>query len=89
MIWTAMLGAMAVAFILTVSVGPADASPPLVAKAKGAGYPAQNSFKLTPTPDVDLTAEYTRIRKTGKRPIGMAFGGPVAISTRSVPPPSR
>jgi hypothetical protein len=37
-----MLGAMAVAFILIVPAGPADASPPLVAKAKGAGYPAQN-----------------------------------------------
>jgi len=33
-------------------------------------------FKLTPTPDLDLIAEYTRIRKDGERPMGMAFGSP-------------
>ncbi len=33
-------------------------------------------FKLTPTPDIDLIAEYTRTRKTGERPLGMAFGSP-------------
>jgi MtrB/PioB family decaheme-associated outer membrane protein len=33
-------------------------------------------FKLTPTPDIDLIAEYTRTRKSGERPIGMAFGSP-------------
>jgi len=42
MIRTAMLGAMAVALVLSVSAPPADASPPLLVKAKGAGYPAQN-----------------------------------------------
>ena len=33
-------------------------------------------FKLTPTPDVDVSAQYTRIRKDGDRPMGIAFGSP-------------
>ncbi len=33
-------------------------------------------FKLTPTPWIDVTAEYTRIRKSGERPFGMTFGSP-------------
>lgn len=31
-------------------------------------------FTLTPTPDLDLSAEYTRIRKEGNRPFGMSYG---------------
>ena len=30
-------------------------------------------FSLTPTPDLELRAEYKRINKEGNRPIGMAF----------------
>jgi MtrB/PioB family decaheme-associated outer membrane protein len=33
-------------------------------------------IKVTPTPNLDLRAEYTRIRKDGDRPMGMAFGSP-------------
>jgi MtrB/PioB family decaheme-associated outer membrane protein len=33
-------------------------------------------FKVTPTPNIDLSAEYKRIRKEGERPFGMAFGSP-------------
>lgn len=33
-------------------------------------------FKLTPTPDIDVLAQYTRIRKDGDRPMGMAMGSP-------------
>lgn len=33
-------------------------------------------LKLTPTPDLELRAEYTRIHKDGDRPLGMAFGSP-------------
>jgi MtrB/PioB family decaheme-associated outer membrane protein len=33
-------------------------------------------LKLSPTPDLELKAEYTRIRKDGDRPFGMAFGSP-------------
>jgi MtrB/PioB family decaheme-associated outer membrane protein len=33
-------------------------------------------LKLTPAEDLDLIAEYTRIRKDGDRPMGMAFGSP-------------
>ncbi len=33
-------------------------------------------LKVTPTEDLDLIAEYTRIRKDGDRPMGMAFGSP-------------
>jgi MtrB/PioB family decaheme-associated outer membrane protein len=31
-------------------------------------------FKLTPTPDLELKAEYTRINKDGDRPMGVPFG---------------
>jgi len=31
---------------------------------------------FSPTPDIDLKAEYTRIRKEGDRPFSMAFGSP-------------
>lgn len=31
---------------------------------------------ITPTPDLDLRADYTRIRKDGDRPFGIAFGSP-------------
>jgi MtrB/PioB family decaheme-associated outer membrane protein len=34
------------------------------------------SFSLTPTPEIELRADYTRIDKRGDRPIGIAFGGP-------------
>jgi MtrB/PioB family decaheme-associated outer membrane protein len=37
---------------------------------------ARLNLKLTPTPDLDFLAEYTRTRKSGDRPIGMAFGSP-------------
>ncbi len=31
-------------------------------------------FKLTPTPEVDVQAEYSRLRKDGDIPMGMSFG---------------
>jgi MtrB/PioB family decaheme-associated outer membrane protein len=34
------------------------------------------SFRLTPTANLELSADYTRIDKRGDRPIGIAFGGP-------------
>lgn len=37
---------------------------------------ARISLHLTPTPALDLTAEYNRIDKDGDRPFGMAFGSP-------------
>lgn len=37
---------------------------------------ARTYFKLHPTEETDLVAEYTRIHKTGERPFGMAFGSP-------------
>jgi MtrB/PioB family decaheme-associated outer membrane protein len=33
-------------------------------------------FSANPTPDLELRAEYTRIKKNGDRPISMGFGGP-------------
>jgi len=33
-------------------------------------------FNYTPTPEIGLSAEYTRIRKDGDRPMGIAFGSP-------------
>jgi len=33
-------------------------------------------LKVTPTENLDLIAEYTRIRKTGDRPMGMSLGSP-------------
>ncbi len=37
---------------------------------------ARMFFRLTPTPDVDIFAEYTQLRKDGDIPMGMAFGSP-------------
>lgn len=37
---------------------------------------ARLHFKLTPTPDLELTAQYTRTRKEGNKPFGMSFGTP-------------
>jgi hypothetical protein len=37
-----LLSMMGVTLVWSVPVVPADASPPMVSKAKGAGYPAQN-----------------------------------------------
>lgn len=37
---------------------------------------ARLTLVLTPTPELDLRAEYTRINKDGDRPMGMAFGSP-------------
>jgi MtrB/PioB family decaheme-associated outer membrane protein len=37
---------------------------------------ARMFFRLTPTPELELKAEYTRIRKSGDRPFSMAFGSP-------------
>src|SRR5215468_8586571 len=39
-------------------------------------YTGRLFFKLSPTPNLDLSAEFTRIRKDGQRPFGMAFGSP-------------
>src|SRR5262250_960282 len=33
-------------------------------------------FKLSPSPNLDITSELTRIFKDGQRPFGMAFGSP-------------
>jgi MtrB/PioB family decaheme-associated outer membrane protein len=37
---------------------------------------ARIGFTLTPTPDLDLTAQYTRIHKDGDRPFSMSFSSP-------------
>jgi MtrB/PioB family decaheme-associated outer membrane protein len=37
---------------------------------------AAMKFNYSVTPNLDLTAEYTRIRKEGDKPMGMAFGSP-------------
>jgi len=36
-------------------------------------YTARMGVTVTPTPDLDLTAQYTRIRKEGDRPYSMSF----------------
>jgi MtrB/PioB family decaheme-associated outer membrane protein len=43
-------------------------------------------FKLTPTPNLDIISEYTRIHKDGQRPFGMAFGSPGGIFLELVQP---
>src|SRR4030095_11843112 len=64
---------------------PPPTPPPPLNQHNAAGEPdeialrrdtARFSFKLTPTPWIDLTAEYTKIRNHGERPFGMAFGSP-------------
>lgn len=37
---------------------------------------ARLNLSLSPTPDIDLDAQYTRIKKSGDRPFGVAFGSP-------------
>jgi MtrB/PioB family decaheme-associated outer membrane protein len=37
---------------------------------------ARTFFRLTPTPEWDVSAQYTRIRKDGDRPMSMVFGSP-------------
>jgi MtrB/PioB family decaheme-associated outer membrane protein len=37
---------------------------------------ARMRFAVTPTPDLELRAEYTRIHKDGDRPFGVAMGSP-------------
>jgi MtrB/PioB family decaheme-associated outer membrane protein len=37
---------------------------------------ARMRLNLTPTPDLDITTQYTRIHKHGDRPFGMSFGSP-------------
>ena len=39
-------------------------------------YTGRLYFKLSPSPNLDITSELTRIFKTGQRPFGMAFGSP-------------
>jgi MtrB/PioB family decaheme-associated outer membrane protein len=49
-------------------------------------YTGHVYLKLSPTPDVDLVTEYTRIYKDGQRPMGMAFGSPGGIFLELVEP---
>ena len=37
---------------------------------------AKLDFKLTPTPDSEISLNYSRIKKDGERPLGVAFGTP-------------
>jgi MtrB/PioB family decaheme-associated outer membrane protein len=39
-------------------------------------YTGRLFFKLSPTPNTDISTELTRIYKDGQRPFGMAFGSP-------------
>jgi MtrB/PioB family decaheme-associated outer membrane protein len=39
-------------------------------------YTARMGVTVTPTPDLDLTAQYTRIRKEGDRPYSVSFSAP-------------
>jgi MtrB/PioB family decaheme-associated outer membrane protein len=47
---------------------------------------ARLSLSLTPTPEWDLKAEYSRINKDGDRPIGMSFGSPGGPSREILEP---
>ena len=49
-------------------------------------YTGRVFFKLSPTPNLDLSADYTRIHKEGQRPFGMAFGSPGGIFLELVQP---
>ncbi len=49
-------------------------------------YTGRVFFKLTPTPNLDLGIEYSRIHKDGKRPFGMAFASPGGIFLELVQP---
>jgi MtrB/PioB family decaheme-associated outer membrane protein len=47
---------------------------------------ARMFFKLSPTPNLDISAEYQRIHKDGQRPFGMAFGSPGGAFVELVQP---
>jgi MtrB/PioB family decaheme-associated outer membrane protein len=49
---------------------------PFIAPVRTQWDPVKFSLGVTPSRDWDFRAEYTRIGKTGNRPIGMAFGSP-------------
>jgi MtrB/PioB family decaheme-associated outer membrane protein len=49
-------------------------------------YTGRVFFKLSPTPNLDLSAQYTRIYKDGQRPIGIAFGSPGGTFAELVQP---
>jgi len=49
-------------------------------------YTGRLFFKLSPTPNLDLSAEYARIYKDGQRPFGMAFGSPGGTFAELVQP---
>jgi len=49
-------------------------------------YTGRVFFKLSPTPNLDLLAEYTRIYKDGERPFGMAFASPGGTFVELVQP---
>jgi MtrB/PioB family decaheme-associated outer membrane protein len=47
---------------------------------------ARMFFKLSPTPNLDLSSEYTRIHKDGERPFGMAMASPGGMFLELVQP---
>ena len=49
-------------------------------------YTGRVFFKLSPTANLDLSAEYTRLYKDGARPFGMAFGSPGGTFAELVQP---
>lgn len=49
-------------------------------------YTGRVFFKLSPTPNLNLSAEYSRIYKDGQRPFGMAFGSPGGTFAELVQP---
>ncbi len=49
-------------------------------------YTGRVFFKLSPTANLDLSAEYTRIKKDGQRPFGMAFASPGGTFAELVQP---
>jgi MtrB/PioB family decaheme-associated outer membrane protein len=55
---------------------PTYNSAPTIDEIKVRWDTARIFFTYTPTPDIDLKAEYTRTAKSGDRPFGMAFGSP-------------
>jgi MtrB/PioB family decaheme-associated outer membrane protein len=49
-------------------------------------YTGRLFFKISPTPNLDLSAEFTRLHKDGQRPFGMAFASPGGIFLELVQP---
>ena len=59
---------------------------PFLAPVRAVWHPIRAALGVTPNSSWDFNAEYTRIGKSGNRPLGQAFGGPGATTSEILEP---